>query len=131
MNLKENFNNLLEKAKGLDRKQLNTYRMSLFFLICADIFGLYWFLHMKKLGMMLLIIFLAALGIILYLESKLPKEKVKVPIKLKKKEVKKMNENETNEQEDEEGFNLGLPDSSEFNKRLSDAFEFKGLGCIF
>lgn len=121
MNLKENFNNLMEKASGLNKKQLNTYRISLFFLICADIFGLYWFLHMKKLGIMLLIIFLAALGIVLYLESKLPKENSPVPNKPKKKEIKPQTK---------EGFNLDFPDSEEFTKRLNNAFEFKGFGCI-
>lgn len=128
MNIKENFNNLLEKAKKLTRKQINTYRTTLFFLICADIFGLYWYLHLKKVGMMLLIVFLACLGVILFLESRLPKEKIKVSTK-SKKEVKKM-ENEMNEQE-EEGFSFGLPDAEEFNDRMNKAFEFKGLGCIF
>jgi Na+-transporting methylmalonyl-CoA/oxaloacetate decarboxylase gamma subunit len=131
MNLKENFKNLMDKASKMTSKELNTYRNALFFLICADIFGLYWFLHMKRLGMMLLIVFLVILGIIMYLESKLPKEKTKVPTQLKKKEVKKMNENEMNEETEEEGFSFGLPNADDFNERMDKAFEFKGLGCIF
>jgi len=133
--IKERFGNVLERFKGLDRKTINTYRYALFFLITADLIGVYWYLHLKKIGIALLVIFLCALGFIMFLESKLhPEPKKEEPTKENKKEDKKMETEEketagTGEQEDSNdfGFEMGLPSSEEFNKRMNDAFEFKGL----
>ena len=83
----------------------------------------------------------------MFLESKLPKEEKKeeekpdprerLPPGAKKiikreKEVKnKMPEEEKTEiEEQDNGFEFGLPSSEEYNKRLNDAFEFKGLGIF-
>ena len=134
--LKNRFNNIVDKGKGIDRKTLNTYKYTLFFLITANLIGVYYFLHLKKIGIFLLVIFLFALGFIMFLESKLPEEKPK--IQNNKKEVKKMPEKEetvkfpeVEEVQDEIGLDFGLPDPEEYNKRLNDAFEFKGLGSVF
>ena len=123
MNLKENFNNLLEKGKKLTKEQLKTYKIVSFVAIVIEIIGIYYFLGWKKVGMVLMLITLAVLGAILYLQSKFPAE-----VQTKKKEDKKMQEEETSEQEEQEsGFDFGLPNSEDYNRRMSDAFEFKGF----
>jgi hypothetical protein len=133
MKIPERLTNFIEKAKGLNRKQLETYRYSLFFIIIVDLIGIYYFLHLKKVGIVIMFVSLVALGFIMFLESKLPKEKVetKPDIQNKKEEVKKMNEmNETKESVQEEenesedfgfGLGLGLPDADEFRKRAEQA----------
>lgn len=136
MNIKDNFKNLMEKARGMSRKQISTWRYSLIFAICVDIFGVFWFLHQKKIGIALMVVFLIGLGFIMFLESKLPEEVKEKPTKeiKNKKEDKKMKTEEketagTGDSEDSNdfGFEMGLPSSEDFNKRMDDAFEFKGL----
>ena len=125
MKIMDNANNLMDKLKKLDKKQLGFWKNTLIFLICADIFGVFWFLHQKKIGITLMVVFLIGLGLIMFLESKLPQVKVKT----KKKEVKHMPQEEAIEEkeQEEDEFSFGLPSSEEYNKRLDDAFAFKGL----
>ena len=42
----------------------------------------------------------------------------------------KPEEEMTEIEEQNDGFEFGLPSSEEYNKRLNDAFEFKGLGIF-
>ena len=75
MNLKENFNNLMDKAKGLKEKELKSYKNILIVFICIDIFGVYWFLKWKGIGIAIMMILMVAFAIILYLENRLPGNK--------------------------------------------------------
>jgi len=132
MNIIDNFKNIMEKAKGLTRKDLNTWRYTLIFLIIVSMIGIYYFLHAKKLGIALIVVFLIGLGFIMFLESRLPSEPKKVQNNAKKEVQKNMPEEEVAETEEVEessdfGFDMGLPSSEEYNKRLDDAFTFKGL----
>jgi len=127
MKIPERLTNFIEKAKKLNRKQLETYKYSLFFVIIADLIGIYYFLHLKKVGIVIMFVSLVALGFIMFLESKLPKEKVetKPDIQNKKEEVKKMDETNESAQEEENesdfGFDFGLPSADEFSKRAERA----------
>jgi hypothetical protein len=127
MKIPERLTNFIEKAKKLSKKQLETYKYSLFFVITVDLIGIYYFLHLKKVGIVIMFVSLVALGFIMFLESKLPKEKVetKPDIQNKKEEVKKMNETNESVQEEENesdfGFDFGLPNADEFRKRAEQA----------
>jgi len=77
MNLKENFKNLMDKAKGLKEKELKSYKTLLIVFICVDIFGVYGFLKWKGVGIAIMMILMVAFAIILYLESRLPGNKEK------------------------------------------------------
>lgn len=66
--LTRNFTNYWGVVRGYDLKTLESLRMAFIGLIIADIFGVYWYLEMKTLGRLLLIIFLIYFGVLLYLE---------------------------------------------------------------
>lgn len=135
MNLLENWKNLIEKARKLDRKSLEAIRFAFFGAIVVDLFGIYWYLKLKSLGSALLIVLIIGLTLVLLLERGLPPLPPK-PKKKIKKEVKKMTE-ETKEQETQEveqeteqeepqesligDLDTGLPDAEEYKKRAEKA----------
>jgi len=91
MNLLENWKNLIEKARKLDRKSLEAIRFAFFGAIVVNLFGIYWYLGLKKLGIALLVVLIMGLTLVLLLERGLPQPPQK-PIKKTKKEDKKMTE---------------------------------------
>jgi len=126
MNLLENWKNLIEKARKLDRKSLEAIRFAFFGAIVVNLFGIYWYLKLKSLGIALLIVLIMGLTLVLLLERGLPQPPQK-PIKKTKKEDKKMTE-ESQEVEQEEpqeletdNFDTGLPNAEEFQKRAKEA----------
>jgi hypothetical protein len=147
MNFIERFKNSIEYIKSLNRKQLESWKYFTFFIIVADIFGLYWFLNLKKLGIALLFIVMGFLTLILILEGKIPPKTKKIEEHSKKNEkggknkMSKNKEEEDEEEDDEEedkeeteeveelkdnegmfgNFNIGLPDADEYNKRMEKA----------
>ncbi len=135
MNIFNNVRNVIEKAKGLKAKELESYKFTLFFVIIADLFGIYWYLKMKSLGMAIMIFSMMALSVILILERNLPietkKEEIKMPEEIEKKKEEKEEKEEKKEEKKEntdedslglgDGVDLGLGSSEEYNKRLSNA----------
>lgn len=129
MKIIDNFKNLIEKAKKLNEKQINYWKYFLFFIIIVDIIGIYWYLHLKKLGIALLVVSLIALGLILFLESKLP-PKINKKEQKKTKKINKDNEKpkeieESKESNEDTGFSL--PSAEEYNERMNKAFKFEGF----
>jgi len=132
MNIIDNWKNVIEKARKLDAKSLEAIRIGIFVVIVADIFGLWWFLGVKKLAMALLIFLIIGLVIVLLLERKLPPKPIK---KIKKEEKPKMEEKPTQEEEykdltpeqpvEDEGMfgnmDLGIPNAEEFQERAERA----------
>jgi len=51
-----NFKNFLEIFKNLSIESLNNLKTMFFILIVGDLFGVYYFLEWKKLGMALLLV---------------------------------------------------------------------------
>lgn len=119
----------MNKAKSLNRQEISAYKNMLFFLIIVDMFAVYWWLGLKKLGIASMFVFLVFLAFILFLERDLPLEKKKMI--QPKKEDKKMQEQKTEETNDEVqesqgsnfdmGFDTGLPNAEDYNKRASEA----------
>lgn len=88
MNLIKNFKEVIKKAKDLKREDLELFKYILIFGIVMDMFGLYWFLSAKRLGLAVMMVLIVGLIIIMLLERRLsPSPKTKETIK--KKEVKK------------------------------------------
>jgi len=126
MNIKDNLKNVWEKLKSLDENKLLGYQNAIFFVVIADLIGIYYFLGLKSLGTAILIVSLVALALILWLIRELPEEKRKRRRKPKKMEEKtekpeKKEEEEEFEEETEIKFNLGLPNAEEYNKRAEAA----------
>ena len=48
MNLLKNWTNLIEKARKLDVKSLEAIRYAIIGFILLDLFGIYWYLELKK-----------------------------------------------------------------------------------
>jgi len=127
MNIKENLNNVWKKLKELDEKTLLSYQNTIFFIVIADLIGIYYFLGLKSLGTAILIVSLVALGLILWLTRELPEEKRnkrRKPKKMEEKEEKTEKPEEKEEEVEEESsvkFNLGLPNAEDYNKRAEAA----------
>jgi len=51
-------------------EQLKSMKYFLFFIIVADIFGIYWYFGLKKLGIAILLVSMILLGIIFFYETK-------------------------------------------------------------
>ncbi len=143
MNLLENFKNLIEKSRGLDEKSLEAIRYFLMGMIILDLFGIYWYLELKKLGGALLIVIIFLLAIVMFLESNLPQrsrrevkkmneqelEPKKPEEETKKEEKKKESKDDKDKDEETEeaeapnilGEGMGLPSAEEYEKRINDA----------
>ncbi len=59
-----NFKNFLEIFKNLSIESLNNLKTMFFILIVGDLFGVYYFLEWKKLGMALLLVIVFFLAIV-------------------------------------------------------------------
>jgi len=98
--------------RNLTLQQLKDYKILIFILIVGDIFGIYWYLGWKKLGVASLIVMFIFLAIFLILESN-----------------KSENGNNKDKKRDEKtsqkgllGDIFGTNDSEEIQKRFNKAF---------
>jgi hypothetical protein len=127
MKIPERLQNVIDKGKSLTRKQLNNFKTISYVSIGISAIVFYWLLHWRMIGMTLIVVSLIALGVIMFLESRLPG----IPEKKGEKKKKfKMTPGNGEEEDTSGGFNfgsMGLPSSEEYNKRVEDAFSFKGL----
>lgn len=145
MNLLKNWTNLIEKARKLDAKSLEAIRYAIIGFLLLDLFGIYWYLELKKLGMALLMVSIVLMFAVILLESNLPRSRREVKNKMEQElEPKKPEEeNQSSDSEDKEekkdkkeekpeedeepeqssilGEGMGLPDAEEYNKRMEDA----------
>jgi len=122
MNLLKNWTNLIEKARSLDAKSLESIEIAIFGVIILDIFVVWYLLEFKKFAVALLIVSLIFLAIILVLIKNLPEETKK---EVKKKMDEEKIEEELKEQEQpkapESDFDFGLPTAEEFQERARKA----------
>jgi len=121
---------VVKKAKELDTESLEAIKYSIFVFIVADLFGVFWYFKLKKLGMALLIVFMILLTLILILERRKreemdeDKKKRKEEIKKELKELEEEEKKDDKKDDDEDtGFlgSMGLPNAEEFNKRIEKA----------
>ena len=115
----------IRTIKAWDRETLEVVRYIMFVLIVGDIFGIYWYLGLKQLGVALLMVFVVILTFILILErgkevKKMPEQTTEEKPKEEVKKEEKKEEKEEKEEEDD-GLRLEIPDSEEYNKRLGEA----------
>jgi len=100
--------NPLSVFKDMDLKTLKSYKVLLFMVVIGDIFGVYWYFELKKLGMAILIVSLVLLGIIVFFEREKTPIKARKPIerrlqtKMTEETKKEEKEKESEEDKDEE-----------------------------
>jgi len=122
MNLLENLKNIIEKAKEMSAKDLEAWRYSIMFLVVVDMFGVFWYLGLKRLGIAIMIFLVLALAVILLLERRLPTQENQKEAKMSEEKPEEKKKEEEEEKE-EDSFGLGLPDPEEYQKRLKKAIE--------
>lgn len=136
MNLFENWKNVISKAKLMSQKDIDAWKYLIMVLIVIDMFGIFWYLKMKTLGLALMLVLMGFLAFLLIVGGKdapLPLPPPKPIHNTIKKEVKQKMDNEgvqkeevaeSQEQPEEKGmfdFDLGLGSSEEFQKRVDKA----------
>lgn len=138
MNLLENFKNIIERAKELDAKSLEAMRYFLMGFLMLDLFGVYWYFELKKLGMALLIVVVFLMLIVIILEGNLSRKSRKEVDEMGEQEqelepkksngegkVEEPEDKKKDEEETEEpnilGEGMGLPNAEEYNERMEKA----------
>ena len=119
-NLKElgtRFKNLNDKLRKITPKQWVIYRNVCLWSIVITIFGIYWFLKLKKLGLMLLIIEMIFMGFIIFYERRFGK----MEEQSKQEEKQEKEENSLFEGNFLGDFDLGLGNAEDYQKRLNSA----------
>lgn len=112
---------------NMSLENLSSMRSMMFLIVLADVFGIYWYLELKRLGIALLIVSMVFLSIILIAErrkmvKKMDEQEEKLFEKKEKPDDKpKKDKKEDDDDEEPEGMNFGLPDAKEYNKRLEKA----------
>jgi len=125
----DRFKEVIERAKKLDLKTLEAFKILIFIFIGLDLFGLWWYLEVKTLAGALLIVSIIALAIILFLERRLQNKMVEDE-ETSEEEDKKEEPKDKEEKDSGYGFNipdLGLPSAEEYDKRLQKAIGFQGF----
>lgn len=133
----KNINEIIRSTKEWSLETISNYKTITIVLIVTDMLGVWYFLQWKRLAMALLIVLMAFLGYLLFLERKfpLPKDpKQQEQFKKQKKEVKKVEEEDNQPDEEVEepevseeiqdnplSFNIELPTAEEYEKRLNKA----------
>ncbi|HUS50795.1 MAG TPA: hypothetical protein VMZ91_11565 [Candidatus Paceibacterota bacterium] len=134
MIIQKRIRNTINWIKSWDLETLKSARMGLFFLIVGDLFGLYWYLRLESLGMLIMVVCVVGLAIVLMVERLKLNELEKNQKELKggkkqmEEETKQMEEETKQEPKEEKedtgfglGIDLGLPNSEEYNKRMKKA----------
>ena len=122
------FKDLIAWAKSLDNDEIGAYKMALIFYVVIDMVAFYWYFKWKSLAIASMIVALVLLGILLFLERRkedtmVKKEYDDEEYELVKKKKPEEKPKEKKEDKDEgNGFDFGLPDADEYNKRLDKAF---------
>jgi hypothetical protein len=118
MNPIKNWQNIIESIRNMSYKDLEGWKYLLMILIIADLFGVYWYLGAKKLGVALMLVLIGVLTFILIVGGdKQPPKKKEVKNKMDE-ENKKQKEEQEEETIDSD---LGLPDADDYQKRLDKA----------
>lgn len=125
----ERLKHIRERAEGMSMKNLESLRYLLFFILMVDMFGIYWYLKWKSLGIALLLVLVVIITMVFILERKKQdnhKQKGGTN-KMDREEKQETEEKEDKKEEQEEDsgwmgeMDLGLPSSDEYNKRLEKA----------
>jgi len=135
MKLNQNLKNIKAMFENMDLDTIKSWKTITMVILFIDMFGVYWFLKWKTLGIAFFIVAVAILTIFLLLERK--KEILKPIKKEVKKKMDKQEPKEDKEEEEEEeeepkeesakesddpfDFDIGLPSSEEYNKMLESA----------
>jgi len=120
---------VIEMFKELSQETLQMIRYGLLGFLVLDIFGFYWYLEWKQLGIALFLVVTIFLTIILLLERRYDNmEQTEKEIEIEKlekklKELKGEDKKPTTEEKEDaqSSMGLGLPSAEEFQKRSEEA----------
>lgn len=126
MKMIEKISGLIETFKSYDEKALETLKYMIIAFIVLDMFAIWWYLEFKRLAMALMLVCAIFLIIVLFCERRLynmedKKESAQDIIDDDKKEEKKKKEDNSSDEDYDDGLDLGIPSSEEYNKRLEKA----------
>jgi hypothetical protein len=140
MKLFENYKYLIETIENMPKKDIDAWISIIVVLICANLFGVYWWLKLKVLGGALLLVCIFILALLLFFSSKGSQKKQRPKNKMKggknkmeeKKRLKEDKDDEDTEDEDLEeddnkqgsafgDIDFGLGSSEEYQERMDDA----------
>lgn len=122
-NIKERLKNTVKWFNSLSLESLKGLRYTLFFVIIADIFGLYWYLRLKSFSIAIMMVSIVVLAIILIRESVLRNE-IEADKILKggyfKKKMPKQKKKSSDDEEEEEDDERGEPDYDKKKEKEDD-----------
>ena len=127
MNFLDRWRNIVENAKSMKTAELESLRYLLIIFLVADLFGVYWYLGAKKVGMAILIVLIFFLAIILILERRFPEDKDKYEKEYVKPHIKpeKQDKEESKEKNNHVlDLGLGFPDTDDYEDNLNKALGF-------
>ena len=135
LDLAQRYIRIRRYLEGLDAESISAYKSITIFLVVVDMFGVYWWLGAKKLGIALILMLIGVLTIFLLLERRLPEkmtdnkpeEEKEEEAAEDKKEEKKEDKKEEAEKKSEGplaalgslGDSLGLGSAEEYEKRVN------------
>lgn len=111
--------NTIEMFKAMKPETVTMYKWIIIVLIGVNLIGVWWYLHFKKLAIVLFVVLIAFLVVFLLLERRQRQDEEEVKPEKKKprpKKEKKVKEEPSNP------FEFSLPSADEYNDRLSTAF---------
>ena len=115
----EKIRGVVETFKSYDKQTLETFKYIIISFIVLDMFAIWWYLEFKKLAMALLLVSAMFLVVVLFCERRLDNMKDK---KESAQDIIDDTDKKDDDEEDyEDGFDLGIPSSEEYNKRLEKA----------
>jgi len=128
--MKQRLKELKDWFYSLSPESLKNARYLLFFIVVANLIGLWYFLRLKALSMAIFIVSMGVLAIIFIREGDLLKGGKEDGKKEEKVQKSKKKPKKPTEEEPEIGFGLdlsqsGLPDPEEYQKRLEKALGTK------
>ena len=106
----------MERFRQMDLKTVQGYRYLFTFLLVVDLFGLFWFLSLKKVGIILFIVCVIFIGFFSILERTLMSE---MPIEQYRK-MKKLQRKVKENKERYTPLDLGIGQIDDFTKEIRD-----------
>ena len=120
----EKIRGVVETFKSYDKQTLETFKYMIIGFIVLDMFAIWWYLEFKKLAMALMLISAMFLVAVLFCERRLDNMKDKKESAqdiIDDTDKKDEKDDDDSEEDYDDGFDLGIPSSEEYNKRLERA----------
>ena len=108
---------LIQTIKEMDLKTIEAYKYSLIFLLTLDLFGIYYYLGLKKLGISLMLVCIGFLSLFLILERN-KKEEENMNI-LDNEQPSEPEDKKKKDDEEDDGFHFSMPTEESIKRALT------------